>query len=81
MTYRARCEGLRKYQVPTRRRINRILSDIVRGRLHLVTIGEATDAGVRFEFRNKACAGIIPDTFIVCGEGGNYCSDLCRMLG
>ncbi len=23
------------------------------------------------------CSGIILDTFIVCGEGGNYCSEAC----
>lgn len=23
------------------------------------------------------CTGIITGTFIVCGEGGNYCSDSC----
>lgn len=25
------------------------------------------------------CAGVIPGTFIMCGEGGNYCSDECRL--
>lgn len=24
------------------------------------------------------CKGVIPDTFIACGEGGNFCSDICR---
>lgn len=23
------------------------------------------------------CHGVIPNTFIACGEGGNYCSDAC----
>lgn len=26
---------------------------------------------------NKYCTGVIPDTFIACGEGGNYCSESC----
>lgn len=27
----------------------------------------------------RACSGIIPGTFIICGEGGNYCSEACLM--
>lgn len=27
------------------------------------------------------CKGVIPDTFIACGEGGQYCSDPCRLVG
>ena len=23
------------------------------------------------------CAGVIPNTFIACGEGGNFCSESC----
>ena len=26
------------------------------------------------------CKGVIPDTFIACSEGGNYCSTLCQLL-
>ena len=25
------------------------------------------------------CAGTIPDTFIMCGEGGSYCSETCHL--
>jgi hypothetical protein len=27
------------------------------------------------------CLGIIPNTFIICGEDGNYCSDYCWQMG
>lgn len=27
--------------------------------------------------KNPDCTLVIPDTFIACGEGGNYCSDEC----
>ena len=26
------------------------------------------------------CTGVIPGTFIACGEGGNYCSEECMQL-
>jgi hypothetical protein len=26
----------------------------------------------------EKCKGVIPNTFIVCGEGGNYCSEACH---
>lgn len=26
---------------------------------------------------NPDCQQVIPNTFIACGEGGNYCSDAC----
>ena len=31
---------------------------------------------LRIESR-KECFGLIPNTFIVCGEDGNYCSQNC----
>ena len=27
------------------------------------------------------CFGVIPNTFIACGEGGNYCSQRCFEAG
>lgn len=26
----------------------------------------------------KVCCGVIPGTFIACGEGGNFCSERCE---
>lgn len=30
------------------------------------------------ELRDGKCLGVIPDTFVACGEGGNWCSELCH---
>jgi hypothetical protein len=29
--------------------------------------------------RDGKCSGVIPSTFIACGEDGNYCSEACRL--
>ena len=30
---------------------------------------------------NGECLGVIPGTFVACGEGGNYCSVACHLRG
>ncbi|CAN5950742.1 unnamed protein product [Sphagnum jensenii] len=35
------------------------------------------DKNEQGEYLEEACHGVIPGTFILCGEGGNYCSDSC----
>jgi hypothetical protein len=36
-------------------------------------------AGECQNLRDGKCSGVIPGSFIACGEGGNYCSDPCRL--
>ena len=32
------------------------------------------------DLRAGKCLGMIPDTFTACGEGGNFCSELCQRM-
>ena len=50
----------------------------------LINIHNEIQSGISNEFVKKVCAimkpdckGVIPNSLIVCGEGGNYCSDTC----
>jgi hypothetical protein len=34
-----------------------------------------------FSKGSRDCSGAIPNTFVMCGEGGNYCSSACETHG
>jgi len=31
------------------------------------------------KLQNGQCLGIVPGTYVACGEGGNFCSALCQI--
>ena len=51
------------------------LFQAIRSAIHAITEARAD----RDKFRSGICSMLIPDTVIACGEGGNYCSEICRL--